>query len=93
MTVATDKKISLGPYTSKIHKEELLELLDLWEFGPDVKEKIRALIDAQADRIVFARTLAGDHAGIVRETAKRMVRDLWRVRHSRPPAHRTEPGR
>ncbi len=51
MTVATDKKISLGPYTSKIHKEELLELLDLWEFGPDVKEKIRALIDAQADQL------------------------------------------
>ena len=51
MTVATDKKISLGPYTSKIHKEELLELLDLWEFEPGVKEQIWALIEAQADQL------------------------------------------
>ncbi|MCU0916577.1 MAG: hypothetical protein MUC88_18745 [Planctomycetes bacterium] len=50
------------------------------------------LIDTQANRIVFARTLAGDHTGIVRETAKRMVRDLWRVRHSPPPACGAEPG-
>ena len=40
MTVATGKKILLGPYASKIHKEELIELLDLWEFAPGIKEKI-----------------------------------------------------
>ena len=51
MTVASDKKISLGPYTSKIHKEELLELLDLWEFGPGVKEKIGAVIEAEAEQL------------------------------------------
>ncbi len=51
MTIATDRRISLGPYTTKIHKEELLELLDLWEFGPGAKEKIGALIEAQADQL------------------------------------------
>ncbi len=51
MTIASDKKILLGPYTSKIHSEELLELLDLWEFGPGVKEKIGALIEADADQL------------------------------------------
>jgi dTDP-4-amino-4,6-dideoxygalactose transaminase len=44
-------KISVGPYTSKIHKEELLELLDLWEFGPGVKEKIGAVIEADAEHL------------------------------------------
>ena len=35
----------LGPYTTKIHKEELIELLDLWEYGPGIKEKLEELID------------------------------------------------
>ena len=51
MTIASDKKISLGPYTSKIHKEELLELLDLWELGPGVKEKIGAVIEAESEHL------------------------------------------
>lgn len=34
----------LGPYKTKIHKEELIELLDLWEYGPGIKEKLEELI-------------------------------------------------
>ena len=47
-----DKAVpKLGPYTSKIHKEELEELLDLWEFAPGVKEKMVALIEKSADQL------------------------------------------
>lgn len=35
----------LGPYKTKIHKEELIELLDLWEYGPGVKEQLARLIE------------------------------------------------
>ena len=42
---------SLGPYPSKIHKEELLELLDLWEFAPGVKEKIAGLVNESAGQL------------------------------------------
>ena len=42
---------ALGPYTSKIHKEELIELLDLWEFAPGVKRKIVALVEKDARRL------------------------------------------
>ena len=38
MTIASDKKISLGPYTSKIHKEELL--VD-WELAVKGEEPFR----------------------------------------------------
>jgi len=41
----------LGPYTSKIHKEELLEVLDLWKFPPGVKKKMTALVEKSADRL------------------------------------------
>lgn len=51
MTAEASTKIKLGSYPSKIHKEELLELLDLWEFAPGVKEKVGALIEANADQI------------------------------------------
>jgi len=51
MTAQAATKIKLGPYTSKIHKEELLELLDLWEYAPGVKEKIAALIEADVDQL------------------------------------------
>jgi 8-amino-3,8-dideoxy-alpha-D-manno-octulosonate transaminase len=51
MTAEATTKIKLGPYTSKIHKEELLELLDLWEFAPGVKEKIGTLVEANADQL------------------------------------------
>lgn len=51
MTAETNTKITLGPFTTKIHKEELLELLDLWEFAPNVKEKIGALIEEHATQL------------------------------------------
>ena len=36
----------LGPYPTKIGREELLELLDLWEFTPEAGRQIKALIQA-----------------------------------------------
>ena len=36
----------LGPYPSKIGKEELLEVLDLWQYSPETKQEIAKLIDA-----------------------------------------------
>ncbi len=50
MTEASNK-IKLGPYPSKIHKEELLEVLDLWEYAPGVKEHIGALIEESASQL------------------------------------------
>lgn len=35
---------SLGPYPSKIGKEELLEVLDLWQFTPEIKQQITELV-------------------------------------------------
>lgn len=51
MAAETNAKITLGPYATKIHEEELIELLDLWEFGPGIKEKITGLIHDQADEL------------------------------------------
>jgi 8-amino-3,8-dideoxy-alpha-D-manno-octulosonate transaminase len=51
MTAETNTKITLGPYATKIHQEELIELLDLWEFAPGLKEKITGLIHDQADEL------------------------------------------
>jgi 8-amino-3,8-dideoxy-alpha-D-manno-octulosonate transaminase len=34
----------LGPYPTKIGQEELLELLDLWQFTPETKRQIAALV-------------------------------------------------
>lgn len=45
------KAVRLGPYTSKIHQEELVELLDLWEFAPGVKEDITSLIRNSAAQL------------------------------------------
>ncbi len=35
----------LGPYPSKIGKEELIEVLDLWRFSPDTTRRITELIE------------------------------------------------
>jgi 8-amino-3,8-dideoxy-alpha-D-manno-octulosonate transaminase len=35
---------SLGPYPSKIGADELIELLDLWQFTPETKQQITKLI-------------------------------------------------
>lgn len=51
LTADTETKITLGPYATKIHQEELIELLDLWEFAPGIKEKIVGLIHDQADEL------------------------------------------
>ena len=42
---------TLGPYTSKIHTAELLELLDLWQFPAGARRQITALVRRNADRI------------------------------------------
>jgi 8-amino-3,8-dideoxy-alpha-D-manno-octulosonate transaminase len=34
----------LGPYPSKLGREELWELIDLWEFSPGNKERIQAIL-------------------------------------------------
>ena len=47
----TETKITLGPYATKIHQEELIELIDLWEFAPGVKEEIVGLIRSRADEL------------------------------------------
>jgi dTDP-4-amino-4,6-dideoxygalactose transaminase len=55
LVTPTSTKISLGPCATKIHKDELIELLDLWEFGPGVKEQIVGLVQKNAS------TLKGPH--------------------------------
>jgi 8-amino-3,8-dideoxy-alpha-D-manno-octulosonate transaminase len=55
--MATDAKAAgapkavpcLGPYPSKIGKEELLELLDLWQFTPETQRQIAELVKADQD--------------------------------------------
>jgi 8-amino-3,8-dideoxy-alpha-D-manno-octulosonate transaminase len=44
----------LGPFPSKIGSEELLELLDLWQFSPETKTQITELVKAD-------RNLQGPH--------------------------------
>ena len=41
----------LGPFTSTIHTEEIIELLDLWQYPPGVKEKLVGLIKKNAPGI------------------------------------------
>ncbi len=42
---------SLGPYTSKIHTEELIELLDLWQYPPGLQDKLAGLVRRNAEKI------------------------------------------
>lgn len=51
MPAKNNTPLTLGPYTTKIHQEELRELLDLWEFAPGVKEKITGLIQEHASEL------------------------------------------
>lgn len=44
--------MKLGPFTSKIHTEELIEVLDLWQYPPGVQAKLTKLIKANAKGIV-----------------------------------------
>ncbi len=40
----------LGPYPTKLGREELLELIDLWEFSPKTRTQIERLIGADPHR-------------------------------------------
>jgi 8-amino-3,8-dideoxy-alpha-D-manno-octulosonate transaminase len=71
----------LGPYPTKIGSEELLEVLDLWQFSPDTKDKITKLIEID-------RNLKGPH--LFRyynprpskvEAAERALAELTGVQH------------
>lgn len=42
---------SLGPFTSKIHTEELIELLDLWQYPAGLQQKLAGLIRRHAKQI------------------------------------------
>ena len=39
----------LGPFPTKIGGEELLEILDMWEFSPENRAKIRQIIKSEAN--------------------------------------------
>ncbi len=39
----------LGPFPTKIGAEELLEIVDMWEFSPESRAKIRQLIESEAN--------------------------------------------
>jgi len=39
----------LGPYPSKIGREELWEIIDMWDFSPGNKEKIEAVLASDAN--------------------------------------------
>ncbi len=39
----------LGPYPTKLGREELWELIDLWEFSPGNKERIKAILTGDAN--------------------------------------------
>jgi 8-amino-3,8-dideoxy-alpha-D-manno-octulosonate transaminase len=71
----------LGPFPSKIGSEELLELLDLWQFSPETKKQITELVKSD-------RNLQGPH--LFRyynprpskvDAAERALADLTGVRH------------
>jgi len=45
---ATKSVTKLGPYPTKIGREELWEIIDMWDFSPGNKEKIKALLASDA---------------------------------------------
>ena len=47
MPASARPKITLRPYPTKIHKEELIELLDLREFAPGINEQITVVVEQQ----------------------------------------------
>ncbi len=44
----------LGPFPTKIGKEELLELISMWQFSPQTQQKLQALIEKEPE-------IAGPH--------------------------------
>lgn len=51
MSNTNNTQIKLGPFRTKIHQEELIELIDLWEFAPGIREKLEALVRERADEL------------------------------------------
>jgi 8-amino-3,8-dideoxy-alpha-D-manno-octulosonate transaminase len=41
--------VELGPFPTKIGAEELLEILDMWEFSPESRTKIKQLIKSETN--------------------------------------------
>jgi len=39
----------LGPYPTKVGREELWEIIDMWDFSPGNKEKIKAILAGDSD--------------------------------------------
>jgi 8-amino-3,8-dideoxy-alpha-D-manno-octulosonate transaminase len=39
----------LGPFPTKIGKEELFEILSLWQLGPETAQKLRKLLESEAE--------------------------------------------
>ena len=39
----------LSPAPPKIARDELLELLDLWEFSPEGRKRLREIIESEAE--------------------------------------------
>jgi dTDP-4-amino-4,6-dideoxygalactose transaminase len=80
-TDATKAVPQLGPYPTKIGSEELLEVLDLWQFSPETKKQITEIVRSD-------RNLQGPH--LFRyynprpskvEAAERALAELTGVRH------------
>ncbi len=46
---ATKAVPKLGPFPTKIGREELWEIVDMWEFSPGNKEKIKAILASDAN--------------------------------------------
>ncbi|MGO8787828.1 MAG: DegT/DnrJ/EryC1/StrS family aminotransferase [Terriglobia bacterium] len=49
MEGVTKSVTKLGPYPTKIGREELWEIIDMWDFSPGNKEKIKALLASDAN--------------------------------------------
>ena len=51
----------LGPFPTKIGKDELLEVFDLWQFTEGNMEKIKSIIEQ--DRDIYIATMTPSDAG------------------------------
>ncbi len=40
---------ALGPFPTKVGRDELREILDMWDFTPENKERLRTVLDSQPD--------------------------------------------
>jgi dTDP-4-amino-4,6-dideoxygalactose transaminase len=71
----------LGPYPTKIGKEELCEIVDMWDFGRDLKARIKGMItDAPDVRGPHLFRYYNPRPSKV-EAAERAMRELIGTRH------------